>query len=97
MTLNENEAIQARLLVEFIAVCKDGLVKPYDPSPILSKLNKLEKRGIDVSGMKGCCPPTSEIRDAKDLKPIILGAAERFAEIMGIKKVEGNYGDSDYH
>lgn len=80
--LDQNEYFQVQLLTNFIDVLQKGMVKPYDPSHFIQKISKLEKDGHDVSWLKQCCPPSSEIHDVIDLKEYILRAADRVADIL---------------
>jgi hypothetical protein len=63
-------------------------VKPYDPSPVLRKLDQLEKDGHDVSGLRQCCPSVAEIHDALDFKKYIMAAVEQFSEVMQLEVKE---------
>lgn len=87
----EEQALKARVLIEFIEVTKNGMTKPYDPTPFLRKLKSLEDDGIDISGLEVCCPTSAEINDAKDFKPYIEAALEEFASIMNIKVNKRKY------
>lgn len=88
--LKPNEFKKVELLIEFIRITKDGMTKPFDPSPFLNKLDKLKKEGINTAGLEACCPTTAEVKDAKDFKPYINAALEEFAELMGLRVEYGN-------
>lgn len=69
---------------------KDGIPKPFDNSIIIEKIIKLERRtGEDLSQLKQCCPPSSDVREAKELKPFIFGILDRIVDVSGI----GSYVD----
>lgn len=62
------------------------MTKPYDPVPILSKIEQYERNNrVDLTELKNCCPLPAVINDAKDFKPYIMEALKQFAEIMDIK------------
>lgn len=85
--LSEQEALQADLLIRFMDVCSKGLVRPYDPTPIVEKLESLRQQGFNVEKLQECCPPVGDVHDVKDLKPYIMGCAEELAQILQVKKV----------
>lgn len=71
---------------------KDGIPKPFDNSIIIDKIIKLEQRTKeDLSYLKQCCPPSADIREAKELKPIIFGILDRIVDISGIKNYVSRY------
>lgn len=75
-----------------LVALKDGLPKPYDNSIIIEKIRRLEdKTGEDLSQLKQCCPPSSDIREAKELKPFIFGILDRIVDISGIQKYVDKY------
>jgi len=84
----EVEYAEVALLIQFLDVCSKGLVRPWDPGPILDKLDKLSKKGHDISHLQMCCPTSTEVRDVIDLKPYILGAAERISEMLDVPYIE---------
>lgn len=85
--MTKSELEKANLLVSFLAVTKDGLVKPYDPTPVIRKLDSLQKNGVDIGQTKDCCYPAAEIRDAKDFKPFIMAAVKEFARLTELEVV----------
>lgn len=87
MTLTQEEAVEASLVLQFMNICSQGLIRPYDPTPIIEKLGELRLKGYDTSQFEMCCPPVGDIRDVKDLKPYIMGCAERLSKILGIEPV----------
>jgi hypothetical protein len=67
------------------------MTKPYDPTPILNKIQQYEddynERGglggnLDLNILKNCCSEVAIIKDAKDFKPFIMASLDQFAEIM---------------
>src|SRR5688500_15128543 len=89
--LSNQETMRARLLLEFLQVTKDGLVKPFDPTPVIRKLRDLERQqGVNIKPLMDCCPPVAEIHDVKDFKPYIMGAVRQFAQIMDIEPVDNS-------
>lgn len=82
--LNDNEALHADLAIKFIDACIKGMVKPYDPEAYHKKLEQMEANGIDTSYLRKCCPPVGEIREGKELKPYIMAAANRVADILNL-------------
>lgn len=96
-TLSDSDLQRLTLLLEFIRITKDGMTKPYDPTPILSKIDQHERsinrnlnqsKQIDLSDLKNCCPDTAVIQDAKDFKPYIMAAVEQFSEIMNLNVIK---------
>jgi len=83
--LSESDIAKLDIIIRFLQVTKDGLTKPYDPTPFLRKLDTLSKDGVDISGMAQCCPTSAEVKDAKDFKPYITASLEEYARIMGIE------------
>lgn len=69
-------------------VCSRGLVKPYDPVTYFNKLKELAGDNADVQSLMQCCPPSTEVRDVKDLKKYILAAAERISDILDLRPLE---------
>lgn len=66
---------------------KDGIPKPYDASVIVNKIRRLEKdTGEDLTDLKNCCPPSSNFREAKEVKPFIFAILDRIVEIGGLEK-----------
>lgn len=94
-TLNDQEMQKVSLILQFLEVTKVGLVKPFDPTHFLKKLDSLEKEGVNVGNLRDCCPTGGEISDAKDFKPYIMAALEEFGELMGLNvqkyKTYGKY------
>ena len=82
--LTPERTSRAQLLIQFLSVAKDGLVRPYDQGPVLKKLEQFEKEGFDVSDLRKCCPPAGVVQDAKDFKPYILAALDQFAELLDL-------------
>lgn len=82
--LDVNRAHQVQLLIQFMDVLSRGLVKPYDPTHVVKKLDELKKAGIDTSWAEQCCPPSSEVRDVIEVKGWYFAAAERISEILNI-------------
>lgn len=75
---------------------KNGIPKPYDSSVIISKIIKIEKRtGEDLSYLKNCCPPSANILEAKEVKPVIFGILDRIIEIGQIEKYVESYDKED--
>jgi len=71
---------------------KDGIPKPFDNTVIIDKIIKLEKRtGEDLSILKKCCPPTADIREAKELKPFFFAIMNRIIEIGGLNNYVNRY------
>ena len=71
---------------------KDGIPKPYDSTVIVNKITKLErKENIDLSALKACCPPSADIREAKELKPFIFAILDRIVDISGIQQYVEKY------
>lgn len=77
---------EADILIRFIQICANGAVRPYDHSHFLDKVQDNE----DLKALLECCPPASEIRDAKAFKPYLGPALEKFAEVMGLDKQKTN-------
>ena len=51
-------------LIEFIKVASNGIVKPYSHDHYLKSIRHL------TSGQgESCCPPSTEVREGKELKP----------------------------
>src|SRR5687767_1466697 len=86
--LSPEEVTRASLLIQFLQVTKDGLVKPFDPTPVIKKLDALQRDSIlsleDATALKKCCPPVAQIQDAKDFKPYINAVLEQFADVMDL-------------
>lgn len=77
---------------ELITALKDGLPKPYDNSIIVDKIIRIEDRySVDLTDLKNCCPPSAEVREAKEFKPLIFGILDRIIEIGEIKKYVDRY------
>lgn len=93
--LTDQEMQKVQILLEFLEITKVGMVKPFDPTPFIKKIDALEKEGINTGNLKNCCPTSAEISDAKDFKPYIMAALEDFSEIMGLNvqkyKSHGKY------
>ena len=84
--LTELEMQKISLLLQFLKIAKGGMTKPYDPTPILGKIESFEQSyKVDLSELKKCCPEVAIIRDAKDFKPFIMAALDEFAKIMGLE------------
>lgn len=81
--LSEQEMQKASLILQFLNIAKEGLVKPYDPLPVVNKLVSSRKEGLD--DLMNCCPPSAVVRDAKDLKPYIMAALDDLSDLMGFK------------
>jgi hypothetical protein len=78
------------ILMKFLDLAKDGMAKPYDPIPIMTKIEKYEKdTGIDMSDVRACCPQVPVINDAKDFKPYIMASLKLYAELMGLEIQQG--------
>ncbi|MCO6500245.1 MAG: hypothetical protein J5I47_07705 [Vicingus serpentipes] len=61
---------------------KNGIPKPYDSSILIKKIIKIENQtGEDLSFLKNCCPPSANILEAKEVKPVIFGILDRIIEI----------------
>lgn len=89
-TLTESQMQRAQLLLDFLKITKGGLTKPYDPIPIINKIEKYEHNNqVDLTELKKCCPQSATIEDAKDFKPFIMAALDQFAEVMGLKLNNG--------
>jgi hypothetical protein len=71
---------------------KDGVPKPYDSTAVINKISKYERKNrIDLSELKKCCPPSSDFREAKEIKPFIFGILDRIVEISGIDNYVSKY------
>ena len=71
----------------------NGIPKPFDNSIIIDKIIKVERRtGEDLSHLKQCCPPSSDVREAKELKPFIFGILDRIVDVSGIENYVRKYG-----
>lgn len=81
---------KVNLLLRLLEIATRGLVKPYDPTPVASKIDALKRKGIDVSGLESCCPTAADIRDSKDFKPYVDAALIEIAKIL---ELEVNYND----
>lgn len=83
---------EMRVWAEIIGVLKDGIPKPYDNSVIVSKITRLEKQtNQDLSDLKTCCPPSAEVREAKELKPYIFAILDRIVDISGMQQYVEKY------
>lgn len=89
--ISENDALQADLLIKFIDACIKGMVKPYDPEAYHTKLEQMERSGIDTSYLRGCCPPVGDIREGKELKPFIMASANRVADLLNLPMSKYRY------
>ncbi len=81
------------------------MTKPYDPTPILSKIQQYEDdynqnnphgNVLDLQGLKICCPEVAIITDAKDFKPYIMAALDQFADVMGLEVTRQNRRNDRY-
>ena len=90
------EKEKAEILLRFIDIARQGMVKPFDPTPILSKIESFEKKvnrdfdgdssgRLNLSQLKNCCSDTAVITDAKEFKPYIYAALEEFSRLMNLK------------
>lgn len=86
MNLSSGEFQKVELLIEFVKVMANGLPKPYDPTPMIKKVKRLEKDlHMDLSAVMNCCPASGDIRDAKDFKPYIMAATDEIAKILQLE------------
>lgn len=77
---------ELQVLLEFIKICNHGSVKPYDSATVMQNL--MRSRGIEVESIKKvmeCCPPSAEVRDAKDFIPYRNAALKRVAELLNLE------------
>lgn len=83
---------ELKVWADILSAIKDGLPKPYDNTIIIKKIIRLEKEtGEDLSELKNCCPPMAEIREAKEIKPLMFGIMDRIIDISGIKNYVERY------
>jgi len=87
--LTEHQEKILYVIIEFLKATKDGLVKPYDATPYIKKLQNMRDRNIEdslaIDDLIRCCPTNVEIRDAKDFKPYIEASLKLYAEILNLK------------
>ena len=76
---------KAQLLLDFINIAKEGIVKPNDVSQAVRKLDQLKKSGIEIGGAIDCCTSSNIVRDGLEFKPYIKAATEEFFKILEIK------------
>ena len=79
------EMDKAQFLLEFIKVCSNGSIRPYDHSYFLRKLQNSGLHKNEIDSLSQCCPPDSEIRDALEFKPYMLAALDKLADIIGLE------------
>jgi len=90
-TNHENEW-KLPYILEFIKIAQHGLVKPYDPTPVIDKIRKLaDNQNLELDAVMQCCPPCGDIRDSKDFKPYIEASLKEFAEILELKVSENEH------
>lgn len=90
--VNSKEMVEARLLIDFINATKTGMTKPYDPIPVIQKIENYERdRGVKLTQIRDCCPQLSTVNDAKDFRPYILAALDRFMQLMNIQVENQRY------
>lgn len=78
---------RVNLLLEFMKICSQGLVRPYDPVIMAIKIADAKRNnpGLDFTSIETCCPNSPEVRDVGDLKPYILAAAKDIAYELELK------------
>lgn len=86
-TLGKPVLDEITVLMSVVNGLKDGLPKPFDSSIIIDKISSIEQRsGSDLTALKNCCPPSAEVREAKEFKPLIYGILDRIEEIAELGK-----------
>ena len=93
--LSDRDMEKAKVLLEFLTIARQGMVKPFDPSQVLRKLTALQRdTKVDIGDLMNCCPQSAQVFDAIDFKPYMLAACEEFSRIMGLTpKRRNEYGD----
>lgn len=75
-----------------IHALKDGFPKPYDPTIIVKKIQRLEQSsGDDLSALKANVMVDTEIQEAKEVKPLIYGILDRIQEIANLESYVKRY------
>lgn len=73
------------LLLKLVKICNDGSVKPYDSAQVIKNLGRLHAVDKDVvDEVMKCCPPSAEVRDAKDLLPYRNAALKKLEELLSL-------------
>lgn len=83
ITFNDYTPMErAQLLLEFIKICANGAIRPYDHSYYLRKIRNSPLNREEKESLSQCCPPDAEIRDALEFKPYMTAALEKLAGIL---------------
>lgn len=78
ITLSSGEIERLNILLRFLEITREGMVRPHDPTAII---DKLEKQGLEI-------PPADRLgdstitRDAKYYKPYVKAALNKISEIL---------------
>ena len=87
--INRGDLEVCKVLTEFIRVASAGITKPYSHEHYLNFIRDFAKKeNIELSDAIKCCLPSSEVREAKELKPYIIAAADKITDIL---KLEVSY------
>lgn len=75
---------RADLLLRFIDIGKEGMVKPNDVTQAVRKLDELKNKGIDIGQAIDCCTSSNVVRDAIDFKPYVMAATRELFKILKV-------------
>ena len=80
---------QAELLVKWLEVLRQGIVKPNDITTFYNKVDRLNISDPEIEkSLLDCCPTDVVVHDCKDFQPYIQGINEKLAALLGITVVE---------
>lgn len=84
--MTDKEKIE--LLLKLVELCGNGAVRPYDHSHFIYQIRKSETKSefnvSDLDDLLKCCPPSAEVRDAKDFKPYMIAALNELARLLDL-------------
>lgn len=79
---------RAELLIKFIGIMSNGIVKPNDPTYIIKKVNELQRQGHDIGRSMNFGNSSNDVRDSKDFKLYIDAALDELSELLELKIVK---------